>query len=128
MSRRVLITGGAGFIGSHVTDLLLSSGYSVRILDVLAQQVHGESARPSYLSKEAELVVGDVREASKVEHALAGVDAVIHLAAAVGVGQSMYEITSYTSINDLGTAVLLEALAKRPIEKLVCASSMSIYG
>jgi dTDP-L-rhamnose 4-epimerase len=128
MSRRVLITGGAGFIGSHVTDLLLSSGYSVRILDALAQQVHGESAPPNYLSKEAELVAGDVRDASKVERALAGVDSVIHLAAAVGVGQSMYEITSYTSTNDLGTAVLLEALTKRPVQKLVCASSMSIYG
>jgi dTDP-L-rhamnose 4-epimerase len=128
MSRRVLITGGAGFIGSHVTDLLLSSGYSVRILDALASQVHGDGTPPNYLDKEAELIVGDIRNRSEVDRALAGVDAVIHLAAAVGVGQSMYEIASYTSTNDLGTAVLLEALASRPVEKLVCASSMSIYG
>jgi dTDP-L-rhamnose 4-epimerase len=128
MSKRVLITGGAGFIGSHVTDLLLSSGYSVRILDALAPQVHGQGTPPTYLHKEAELIIGDVRNRGGVERALAGVDAVIHLAAAVGVGQSMYEIISYTSTNDLGTAVLLEALASRPVERLVCASSMSIYG
>jgi dTDP-L-rhamnose 4-epimerase len=128
MSKRVLITGGAGFIGSHLTDLLLSSGYAVRILDALASQVHGQDAAPAYLDSEAELIVGDVRNKSEVEQALDGVDAVIHLAAAVGVGQSMYEITSYTSTNDLGTAVLLEALASRPIAKLVCASSMSVYG
>jgi dTDP-L-rhamnose 4-epimerase len=128
MSKRILITGGAGFIGSHVTDLLLSSGYSVRILDALASQVHGRATPPAYLAKEAELIVGDVRNKGTVERALADVDAVIHLAAAVGVGQSMYEIISYTSTNDLGTAVLLEALAARPVEKLVCASSMSIYG
>jgi len=128
MSKRVLITGGAGFIGSHVTDLLLSSGYSVRILDALASQVHEQGTPPTYLDREAELIVGDVRNKGKVERALAGVDAVIHLAAAVGVGQSMYEIVSYTSTNDLGTAVLLEALAARPVEKLICASSMSIYG
>jgi dTDP-L-rhamnose 4-epimerase len=128
MSKRVLITGGAGFIGSHVSDLLLSSGYSVRILDALAPQVHGARARPGYLDPEAELIIGDVRDEREVERALRGVDAVIHLAAAVGVGQSMYEIASYTSTNDLGTAVLLEALASRSIEKLVCASSMSIYG
>ena len=128
MSKRVLITGGAGFIGSHISDLLLSSGYTVRILDALAPQVHGQRAPPLYLRREAELIIGDVRNKGDVERALAGVDAVIHLAAAVGVGQSMYEIVSYTSTNDLGTAVLLEALASRPVEKLVCASSMSIYG
>src|SRR5689334_23139540 len=128
MSKRVLITGGAGFIGSHVTDLMLTSGYSVRILDMLTSQVHGNGAPPTYLDPEAELIVGDIRNKSDIERALTGVDAVIHLAAAVGVGQSMYEIVSYTSTNDLGTAVLLEALASRPVEKLVCASSMSIYG
>lgn len=128
MSKLVLITGGAGFIGSHVADLLLSSGYSVRILDALTPQVHGQNTPPTYLRREAELIIGDVRNKMKVERALAGVDAVIHLAAAVGVGQSMYEIISYTSTNDLGTAVLLEALASRPVEKLICASSMSVYG
>jgi dTDP-L-rhamnose 4-epimerase len=128
MAKRVLITGGAGFIGSHVTDLLLSAGYSVRILDNLSPQVHRDSPRPAYLSREAELIVGDVRDEDRVARALRSVDAVIHLAAAVGVGQSMYEIVSYTQTNDCGTAVLLEALARRPVERLVCASSMSIYG
>src|SRR5438067_5270341 len=127
MSRRVLITGGAGFIGSHVTDLLLSAGYSVRILDSLSPQVHRDGA-PAYLSREADLVVGDVRDEDRVARALRGVDAVIHLAAAVGVGQSMYEIVSYTQINDCGTAVLLETLARHPVERLICATSMSIYG
>jgi dTDP-L-rhamnose 4-epimerase len=128
MAMRVLVTGGAGFIGSHVTDLLLSAGYSVRILDSLSPQVHFNGTRPGYLSREAELVVGDVRDAEKVERALDGVDAVLHLAASVGVGQSMYEIAAYTGVNDLGTAVLMDALARRPVQRLVCASSMSIYG
>ena len=127
MTTRVLITGGAGFIGSHVADLLLATGRSVRILDSLCSQVHGDS-RPDYLSPDAELLIGDVRDRDAVERALRGVDAVIHLAAAVGVGQSMYEIKSYTDVNDVGTAVLMEALARRPIERLICASSMSIYG
>ncbi|MEK9282840.1 NAD-dependent epimerase/dehydratase family protein [Bradyrhizobium sp. ISRA442] len=128
MSKRVLITGGAGFIGSHVADLLLSSGYSVRVLDALTSQVHRDGAPPIYLNSEVELIVGDVRNESDVERALVGADIVIHLAAAVGVGQSMYEIVSYTSANDLGTAVLMQAIAARPVEKLVCASSMSVYG
>jgi dTDP-L-rhamnose 4-epimerase len=125
---RVLITGGAGFIGSHVADLLLTKGYTVRLLDNLSPQVHPDSARPSYLSAEAELVEGDVRDSAAVERALVGVDAVLHLAAAVGVGQSMYEIVSYTQTNEVGTAVLLEALARKPVQRLVCASSMSVYG
>ncbi|HVY59610.1 MAG TPA: SDR family NAD(P)-dependent oxidoreductase [Xanthobacteraceae bacterium] len=125
---RVLITGGAGFIGSHVADLLLANGYSVRLLDNLDPQVHTAGTAPDYLNPDAELVVGDVRDADAVERALRNVDAVVHLAAAVGVGQSMYEIKSYTQVNELGTAVLLEALARRPVAKLVCASSMSIYG
>jgi dTDP-L-rhamnose 4-epimerase len=126
--QKVLVTGGAGFIGSHITDLLLAKGYSVRLLDNLARQVHPEATRPSYLAKDAELVVGDVRDKETVERALGGIDSVIHLAASVGVGQSMYEIVSYTSANDVGTAVLVEALARRPVERLVCASSMSVYG
>jgi dTDP-L-rhamnose 4-epimerase len=125
---QVLITGGAGFIGSHITDLLLASGYRVRILDMLHPQVHRDGARPSYLSKDAELIVGDVRDESVVHRALKGIDSVIHLASAVGVGQSMYEIASYTASNDLGTAVLLEALSRHPVDCLVCASSMSVYG
>ena len=129
MKGRVLITGGAGFIGSHLADELLEHGYQVRSLDNLAEQVHGpEADRPGYLSPEVELVRGDVRDPRAVARALAGVDAVYHLAAAVGVGQSMYEIAAYTGINNLGTAVLLEALAQYPVERLVVASSMSIYG
>jgi dTDP-L-rhamnose 4-epimerase len=126
--RKILVTGGAGFIGSHVADLLVANGYSVRLLDNLSPQVHPKSARPDYLPRDAELRVGDIRNKSDVEHAMRGIDAVIHLAAAVGVGQSMYEMISYTDVNDVGTAVLLEVLARRPVERLVCASSMSIYG
>jgi len=128
MAKRVLITGGAGFIGSHLTDLLLSTGYSVRVLDNLSPQIHRNGQHPGYLSRDAELVVGDIRDEDRVARALRGADAVIHLAAAVGVGQSMYEIVSYTQTNDCGTAVLLEALARHPVARLVCASSMSIYG
>lgn len=129
MSKRVLITGGAGFIGSHLADELLKKGYRVRALDNLSPQVHGPDAkRPEYLSDDVELVVGDVRDPQSVRRALAGVDAVYHFAAAVGVGQSMYEIANYTSLNNLGTAVLLEALIERPVERLIVASSMSIYG
>lgn len=129
MKGRVLITGGAGFIGSHLADELLEQGYQVRSLDNLAEQVHGpEADRPGYLSSEVELVRGDVRDPRAMRQALAGVDAVYHFAAAVGVGQSMYEIAAYTEINNLGTAVLLEALVERPVGRLVVASSMSIYG
>jgi dTDP-L-rhamnose 4-epimerase len=126
---RVLITGGAGFIGSHAADVLLAAGYEVRLLDNLSPQVHGGNRqRPAYLAKEAELVVGDVTDALAVEHALRGTDMVLHLASAVGVGQSMYDIEPYVRTNELGTAVLLQALSKRPVERLVVASSMSIYG
>jgi dTDP-L-rhamnose 4-epimerase len=129
MSKHILITGGAGFIGSHLVDELLDYGYRVRALDLLAPQVHGsERQRPAYLDAEAELIVGDVRDPEVVRRALRGIDAVYHFAAAVGVGQSMYEITQYTSINNLGTAVLLEALVERPVERLIVASSMSLYG
>jgi len=124
----VLITGGAGFIGSHLADELLACGRRVRALDSLIPQVHGGAARPAYLSDEVELVTGDVRDADALRGALEGVDAVVHLAARVGVGQSMYELAEYTSANSLGTAVLLEALAEGPVRKLVVASSMSIYG
>ena len=129
MGKRVLITGGAGFIGSHLADELLEHGHRVRALDALAPQVHGDVRRPpGYLDKDVEVIVGDVRDRERLERALAGVDAVYHFAAAVGVGQSMYEVEHYTSINDVGTSVLMEALIKRPVERLVVASSMSIYG
>jgi dTDP-L-rhamnose 4-epimerase len=126
---RILITGGAGFIGSHLADNLLRRGYKVRAFDNLSPQVHGAGAkRPRYLDPDVELVVGDVRDAEAVREALRGVDGVFHFAAMVGVGQSMYELASYTAVNNLGTAVLLEALIERPVERLVVASSMSIYG
>jgi dTDP-L-rhamnose 4-epimerase len=128
MTRKVLITGGAGFIGSHLADELLARGYGVRALDNLSPQVHGDGARPSYLDGEVELVVGDVCDREAIRRALRDVDAVVHLAAAVGVGQSMYAVEHYTRVNNVGTAVLLEALAERPVERLVVASSMSIYG
>jgi len=129
MSGKVLITGGAGFIGSHVADELLAAGYEVRVLDSLLAQVHGSlQGPPEYLASEVEFLQGDVRDGGAVRRALEGVGAVLHLAAAVGVGQSMYEMSHYTSTNALGTAVLLEALLEHPVEKLVVASSMSIYG
>jgi dTDP-L-rhamnose 4-epimerase len=129
MSRRVLITGGAGFIGSYVADELLVRGFHVRALDALLQQVHGpDRRRPAYLDPNVELITGDVRDPSAVRRALEGVDVVYHLAARVGVGQSMYEIAEYTSVNNEGTAVLLEALIERPVQRLVVASSMSVYG
>jgi dTDP-L-rhamnose 4-epimerase len=124
----VLVTGGAGFIGSHVVDALLERGCGVRVLDSLVEQVHGAVERPEYLADDVELIVADVREPGVVREALRGVDAVVHLAARVGVGQSMYELDEYVSANTHGTAVLLEALLDHPVRKLVVASSMSIYG
>jgi dTDP-L-rhamnose 4-epimerase len=128
MSKRILITGGAGFIGSHLADELLSAGYRVRALDRLVSQVHEHGVRPTYLDQEVELIVGDVRNRDEVTRALDGVDAVFHLAARVGVGQSMYQVVDYTSTNVVGTSTLLEALIERPVERLIVASSMSIYG
>ena len=128
MAERVLITGGAGFIGSHVADELLRAGYDVRALDVLVEQVHGDQQRPTYLAEEVELIAGDIRSPEVVRGALEGVDSVLHLAARVGVGQSMYEQSDYAGANTLGTSVLLDALLERPVRKLVVASSMSIYG
>jgi dTDP-L-rhamnose 4-epimerase len=126
---RILITGGAGFIGSHLADDLLGRGHHVRALDSLCAQVHGPDAdRPEYLSPDVELMRGDVRDADTVRRALDGIDVVYHLAAVVGVGQSMYEIARYTATNNVGTVVLLEELVRRPVERLVVASSMSIYG
>ena len=124
----ILVTGGAGFIGSHLADRLLEQGYRVRVLDALVEQVHGDADRPEYLSEDVELQLGDVRDKDTVLRALEGVDAVVHLAARVGVGQSMYEIREYMGANSLGTAVLLEALLERSVGKLLVASSMSIYG
>ncbi len=130
MSKQILITGGAGFVGSHLADGLLAAGHSVRILDDLTPQVHPNGQRPEYLSKDVELIVGDVRDPNRLREVLTGVDVVYHFAATVGVGQSMYEIARYMSVNTQGTAELLQAMldAKMTPEKLIVASSMSIYG
>ena len=126
---QILITGGAGFIGSHLADDLIGRGHRVRALDNLSPQVHGDATtRPQYLHPEVELVRGDIRDAAVVRRSLSGVDAVYHLASAVGVGQSMYEIEQYTAINNCGTAVLLQELSARPVQRLIVASSMSVYG
>lgn len=130
-ARSVLVTGGAGFVGSHLVDALLRRGDRVRILDNLDPQVHGpEQKKPAWLAREAEFLLGDMRDADAVRRALRGVDVVYHLAAAVGVGQSMYQIAAYTATNTLGTAHLLQALVdeKQELDRLVIASSMSIYG
>ncbi len=128
---KILVTGGAGFIGSHLTDALLEEGHQVRVLDSLDPQVHGQSqAWPAYLSRDAELIQGDVRDGELVAKALQGIEVVYHQAAAVGVGQSMYEIQRYVAVNSLGAAVLLEAVVagQTQVERLVVASSMSLYG
>jgi len=125
----VLVTGGAGFIGSHLTDALVEQGHRVRVLDLLVPQVHGDGAAP-YLNPEAEFIHGDVCDPQVIKRALEDVDAVFHEAAEVGVGQSMYEIDRYVRANDLGTGILLQNLigSRDRIKKLVVASSMSIYG
>lgn len=126
---RVLITGGAGFIGTHLSRRLAEEGHVVRVLDAFLPQVHGAHPRPSReLMACAELIRGDLRDPGIVRAALEGIDAVIHLAAEVGVGQSMYEIVRYTAANELGTAILMQELARKPVRRLVTASSMSIYG
>lgn len=127
--RNVLITGGAGFIGSHLADELLAHGYRVRALDNLMPQIHGPArGRPAHLSPDVELVIGDVRDAATVARALVGIDAVVHLAAVVGVGQSMRDVELYTSINNGGTAVLLDRVLSRPVQRIVVGSSLSVYG
>ena len=123
-----MVTGGAGFIGRAVTNELLKRGDRVRVLDSLIEQVHGNRERPEGFPDDAELVRGDIRNKDIVASALKGVDSVIHLAAEVGVGQSMYAVERYTSVNETGSAVLFEALIDRPVRRVVTASSMSIYG
>ncbi len=125
----ILVTGGAGFIGSHLVDALVAAGHRVRILDSIVPQVHGDKL-PDHINPDAEFIRADVCDADAVSNALDGINVVYHEAAEVGVGQSMYEIVRYVKANDLGTAVLLEEIIKRPgqFKKLVVASSMSIYG
>jgi dTDP-L-rhamnose 4-epimerase len=128
MSKTVLITGGAGFIGRHLAQALLDRGDRVRVLDSLIEQVHPTRTRPDELGSDVELITGDVRDEAAVLKSLRGVDQVVHLAAEVGVGQSMYAVDRYTSVNDYGTAVLFQQLIENPVERVVVASSMSIYG
>ena len=129
--KQILITGGAGFIGSHTADALLARGYVVRVLDILDPQVHGEERkRPAYLDPRVELLVGDVRDRTDVVRALEGIDAVCHFAAQTGVGQSMYNIHGYCDVNIGGTAMLLDVLANSPgqVKKLILSSSRAVYG
>ena len=131
MSKKILVTGGAGFIGSHIVDGLVSKGHQVRVFDNLTEQVHGPNAQiPDYLNKNIEFIKGDVRDRGALYKALDGIEVCYHEAAAVGVGQSMYQIQYYMDVNTMGGATLLDILAneKHTVEKLVVASSMSIYG
>ena len=131
MGKRVLVTGGAGFIGSHTVDQLIQRGDTVRVYDNLNPQVHGENAeKPEHLHPEAEFIRGDVRDRNHLKKAIEDVELVIHDAAEVGVGQSMYSIDQYISTNVQGTGVLWDILVneKHKVEKVLVASSMSLYG
>jgi len=129
MAKRILITGGAGFVGSHLADELLRLGHEVRVFDNLAPQVH-ERGLPEYLAGEVNFVPGELRDLDAVRDAVRNVDVIYHFGAAVGVGQSMYEIAHYMGVNTQGTANVLQAMLDlgNKVEKLVVASSMSIYG
>ncbi len=126
---KVLVTGGCGFIGSHLVDRLIKEGHRVKVYDILEPQVH-LGKKPSYLNKEAEYIFDDIRNKEKLKETLKDIDIVFHQAAQVGVGQSMYEIEKYVSHNSLGTAILLDLIVntKNNIKKIIVASSMSIYG
>lgn len=127
--KKILITGGAGFIGSHLCDELLRYGYEPIVFDNLDPQVHGlVEDIPEYLPKDVSFIYGDLRDESALNRAVRKADAVVHFAAKVGVGQSMYQIEQYTDVNNRGTAILLDILSRNPTKKLLVASSMSIYG
>lgn len=134
MKKNVLITGGAGFIGSHLVESLIKTGYYVRVLDNLEPQVHGslsaEHFWPAYSSRDAEYILGDVRDIDVFRQAIDDIDIIYHFAALTGIGQSMYQIKKYLDVNIQGTANLLEILHKHPnhVEKVLLASSRAIYG
>ncbi len=129
-SMRIVVIGGAGFIGSHLVDALVNNGFRVRIVDNLDSQVHPSGLPPVYLNPDAEFIQQDVRDRAGLQKALAGAEAVFHLAGAVGVGDSMYRICHYAEANVLGGANLLDIVAneKHSIRKIVLASSVTVYG
>lgn len=126
---KILVTGGMGFVGSHLVDALVKKGHSVIVFDNLEKQVH-QGKKPDYLNPHAENIIGDVRERGALKKVILDSDIIFHQAAAVGVGQSMYKIADYIHTNDLGTANLLDIIIneKNKIRKIIVASSMSIYG
>ncbi|MBI4886443.1 MAG: SDR family NAD(P)-dependent oxidoreductase [Acidobacteria bacterium] len=128
--QNVLVTGGAGYIGSHLVDELVSRGYEVTVLDNLEPQVHRSGTWPSYANPRARYVRGDVRDRAVFEPLVLDAQAVVHFAAAVSIGQSMYQIDRYVDVNTRGTALLLDILVNRPhrVEKLIVASSIGVYG
>ena len=128
--RSVLVTGGAGYIGSHLVDRLVARDYRVTVLDNLEPQVHRAGAWPSYANPLATYVRGDVRDRTVFEPLIVVSDAVVHFGAAVSVGQSMYQVDRYVDVNTRGTALLLDVLvnAKHHVEKVVVASSIGVYG
>ena len=131
MAKTVLITGGAGFIGSYLAEALFSQGYKVRIFDSLSAQIHGVNAKlPPYLAGKVDFLQGDIVNKGDVEQAVSAIDVVVHLAAETGVGQSMYQISRYVDVNIKGSAVLLESIIEKgkSIKKVIVASSRAVYG
>ncbi len=133
--KNILLTGGAGFIGSNIALRLISKGYNVRVIDNLSSQIHGinpETTSPLYVSikDKVDFVLGDITDKEKIEYAIKNQDAIIHLAAETGTGQSMYEIKKYSDVNVGGTALLLDVITKNKnvIKKIIFTSSRAIYG
>ncbi|NMC03972.1 MAG: NAD-dependent epimerase/dehydratase family protein, partial [Candidatus Lokiarchaeota archaeon] len=126
---QILVTGGLGFIGGHLVDMLLEKGHAVRVLDSMEYQVH-QGKYPAYANPAAEYIIGNVLDRAMLKRAIEGVDVVFHDAAAVGVGQSMYQVHHYVNANAGGTAMILDELVNgnHPIKKLIVAASNTVYG